>query len=372
MVVIATDVNSNAPAAKYADEFWNISGIDVNRLSDLAARIVTKYNLVGIHSSSDFGLQAVSSISTKHELNACTVNALKVAINKEESNQLWEKNGIACTRGKQIGSFQDAERIADHLSYPVIIKPIDCSGSQGVQSIESREQLRGALDSAMKYSKYIRIEKLLSGEHIDVNGLFVNDEFYGCGTFDVHYSNAPYHIPLWSNQPSLISKDSEDEIYSLVETGSRALGINSGPVKADVILTNAGPHLIEVTPRFQGDVATNHLTPLAYGSNPLKAYYSYLLNKEDWSKYLTRRDKNKYVGWYALFAKKSGILKNIHYHSRHENVFNTYFSANIGDKLGTPESNEDVCGFIWAHAESITQLQDLLIKESLKIEFIIE
>lgn len=360
--VIVTDINKSAPAARYADEFWNISGEDVEKLMGLAKIVNTKYKLTGVHTSSDFGLQAVSIISEELCLGACSLEALNNALNKQESSKKWASNNLDCTVGAVVSTLQQARMIIEELNYPVILKPVVGCGSQGIQSVDSNEKIEGAFNNAKNISRNVRIEKLLKGRHVDVNGLFINDTFYECGTFDVHFCEPPYHYPIWSHQPSLITHEQERKIYQIVERGSRVLGINTGPVKADVIWAEDRLYLIEITPRFQGDVATIHLTPKALGINPLKAYFSYLSGHNDWNRYLLSRQK-QYAGWRALLSNKSGTLRNIQGVSKVKNAYKLFLNIHIDQTIREPTNNNDICGFIWAAGDSISDLRSVLKEE---------
>ena len=77
-------------------------------------------------------------------------------------------------------------------------------------------------------------------------------------------------------QPSRLTSQQEKEVYGLLESAARLLDIDAGPVKGDVIFTAHGPVLLEIAPRFHGDVSTQFVTPCATGFNPVEAWIASL------------------------------------------------------------------------------------------------
>ena len=69
--VVATDINPNPPSKDIADEFYNISGKDLDSLLDLAETVSKNFDLVGVYCNSDFSLHAASEINKRYNLKGC-------------------------------------------------------------------------------------------------------------------------------------------------------------------------------------------------------------------------------------------------------------------------------------------------------------
>src|SRR5690606_6806916 len=143
--------------------------------------------------------------------------------------------------------------------------------------------------------------------HVDVNGLFLNGDFHPCGLLDRFFSDRPSHYPIWRYQPSSLARSQEDDVYKLVVKAARAIGIEVGPVKADVLRTSEGPVLLEVAPRFHGDVSTAFVSPLATGTSPIQAWLAYLAGTAE-PRSLIPREAFRYAGWMGIFPTAHGRL----------------------------------------------------------------
>jgi len=374
LYVIVTDRNPNAPGRSIADQFEVISGTDILKLIDLANQISAKHELVGAYTSNDFGLKAVAAISDQYECPGCSLAAVERALNKSLSKKLWQTENLPTPRGITIREINSLSEAIDKLGLPVIIKPIDSSGSQGVRSVYDHRDLIDAFKSAQQFSKTVLIEQLIIGHHIDVNGLFIENKFVPCGTMDRFFSDPPFHYPIWGCQPSSLTEEQENIVYALVERASRVLGIDAGPVKADVVWTDDGPVILELAPRFHGDVSTAHVTPLATLGNPIKTWITYLMEKGNVSEYLNI-DVIQYAGWMSLFPSTSGTLVSV------QGIMNAkaikgmqkvLLSKEAGAFIKQVKDNSAVCGFLWAVAANRCELLEILSTARSSIEFIVE
>lgn len=89
---------------------------------------------------------------------------VRFARNKHESNALLRKMGFPMTVNDRVRSIEDAIHKAEKLGFPVVIKPSNLDGGEGVWSgIKDKETLISAYKQATPYSKKIIIEKHVDG-----------------------------------------------------------------------------------------------------------------------------------------------------------------------------------------------------------------
>lgn len=364
--VIVTDQNANAPGAEIADRFVNISGTDITSLLELAREVTRKHQLVGIYSSNDFGLQAVATVGQVFGLPHCTPKATRRVLHKSDAQRIWSEHSLPVPAGIKTDSVKKAYEFTREIGLPVILKPTDSSGSRGVLSVWKERDIEVAFSAAQTFSEEVLVQKLLKGRHIDVNGLFVHGRFIRCGTMDRFFSAPPYHYPVWGYQPSTIGEQEEDAIYGLVEKAARVLGVDQGPVKADIIWSEEGPVLLEMAPRFHGDNVTSFLTPFATGSNPIKAYFAALAGQSDISEYLLRPKQANTGGWNGIFPSP-GILRQVRGLKQASNVpgvLDVFVKVTPGMEIRSHQDNTTLAGFIWAVTESPEKVRHVLDEAS--------
>jgi len=372
--VVVTDQNPSAPGREIANQFEMISGTDIPAMLRLAYRVNDEFQLIGAYSSNDFGLQAVALIAEMFRLPGCSSEAVKRALDKSVSKSIWQRNKLPIPKGYIIQKYTELLSTVDELGLPVILKPTCSCGSQGVQSVWNINELKDAYNSAKRISPFILVEQIVAGHHIDVNGLFIEGEFLRCGTMDRYFSEPPHHYPIWGCQPSSLTKSQEDDVYVLVEQAARLLGIKNGPVKADVIWANSGPFILELAPRFHGDVSTAHVTPLATGNNPIKSWLAYMMDGGKPLKYLSRK-ADQFAGWRALFPSCFGKLEyisGIDDAKIIKGVQDVFISAKPGVIIKPHRDNSTVCGFVWAVADNKNELFKIMKEASLTVRFFTE
>lgn len=360
--VIVTDTNTNAPGIAQADGYKNIAGDDVPAQLNLAHDVQSHDRLVGAYCGSDFGLPAVAAIAEAFDLPGPTVQSVQVSLDKNKALQVMRQSGVHVPLGICVSSTAELDEAVASLGFPVIVKPVDSSGSRGVKTVWSRDQLDDAFGDAQTFSHQVLIEQIVEGHHVDVNGMFVDGTFYPCGLLSRFFSPPPYHYPIWGCEPCLLDELTCTHVYETVEAGARALGITSGPVKGDVIVSAGQAVVLEISARFHGDVSTSFVTPLACSKSAPNAWFAHLAGKP-FEDELPKDNQGRVAGWMGIFPDHPGIFDTLH---------------GIEDALAVPgvvqirglkqpgyqvraiADNLAVMGFVWATGDDEKSLQRTL------------
>lgn len=92
-----------------------------------------------------------------------TISA-KLCRNKMSTSSLLRQAGLPAPSHYLAPDPEHAVNIADHLGYPVVVKPADLDGGVGVApGLRSGDDVRRAFANAIKYSKNILVEKHFEG-----------------------------------------------------------------------------------------------------------------------------------------------------------------------------------------------------------------
>lgn len=372
--VVLTDVNPRCPGRALADRFEKVSGTDVDALLQLARDVRKKYDLAGAYCSNDFGLPAAAAISELFSLPGPTIAAVRDALDKTRARELWERKGLPIPRGWQVQTLEELNDLVACIDLPVIIKPPDSSGSRGVSSARSGTEIKESFQNAKSYSEVVLVEELLIGRHIDVNGLFLDKAFHPCGTLDRFFSDPPYHYPVWGCQPSSLAEAEEKRVYELVQQAARVLGIDDGPVKGDVIFTEKGPVLLEIAPRFHGDVSTAFVTPPATGLNPIRTWFTYLTGMTE-IEYPVPGPARTCAGWRAIFPATAGVfgsIQGIDSALALSGVREILVLKQKGSLVELIRDNTSVCGFIFVSGDRAERVDERLRAAEARLKVIFE
>lgn len=352
LYVILTDMNINASGIKYGDEFHCIAGDDEEKLLALAKLKNEQFNIIGVYGSSDFAILPIARIHKELNLKGTEYSSVLLALDKYKSKKIWIKNNITTPYAFTINSINELETL--NITYPKIIKPKDSCGSQGIKSVTNYEELLQAVQEAFKYSNTILIEEYIEGKHYDTIGILWDNKFIPMGIGNRYFTPAPYHFPIWGHSPSDLSNDQIQLAYEITHQAGLFLGLNNTPIKADLVFDGDKFYIIELAPRFHGDVFSSKMIPFSCNEQPIKNLF-YLYKNNQLSSNIQCKKK---IIWKAIFPKKE--LKDLQWIDTKINYKEIFF--NIEKKIVLEhKNNKSLLGFIWFEVDQNSSFLDYYV-----------
>ena len=139
----------------------------------------------------------------------------------------------------------------DQLSYEVVVKPRVSSGSRGV--FLNRHDPMGLVgqlaDSAEADHSWLIMERYQPGPEISAETLIWDGWAFNVAFVDRFYVSFGREVGGCS--PSYWQKE-EPAATKVIQAAADALGIRRGTIKSDLVLTEKGPVIIELTARLSG------------------------------------------------------------------------------------------------------------------------
>ena len=148
--VILVDYFENPPARNHADEHIQASTLDVERVKEIA--VLKKAELI-CTACTDQALLTVANVSEQLGL-PCYISyqtALNVT-NKSYMKRRMMETGIP-TAGFVILDDVDLNRL-EGMSFPMVVKPVDCNSSKGVKRIDNIEESGNGLERCGQLQPY--------------------------------------------------------------------------------------------------------------------------------------------------------------------------------------------------------------------------
>ncbi len=180
--------------------------------------------------------------------------------------QCYEASSIREEREKLFHKIQRKEL---ELHFPAILKPRYGSGSRGIHFVNDLRALKTGLENTCGES-YV-LEECASGEEYGLDGAVIDGEFYL--VLLRHKENTP--LPA-RQAVAYFSVMPEDTFYSQVkgfmEKTVKVLGLRECLLHADLMRTEAGPFMIEMSARPSGHNLHNLFTPLCTGVDVAEQY----------------------------------------------------------------------------------------------------
>ena len=270
--VIAIDSNSDAPGLKISD----ISIIEDITNVEKICEIAQKYSVNGIMTHAVEIPHIVSRVAQKMNLPGLSPEIADIATNKKMRIECFQKNKIPSPKFVYGSSVEEILEKITNFDFPLVMKPIDNAGSRGVIKIEKIDDISKIYDECTSFSKTktVLIEEFLSGPQISTESIIINNKIITTGfadrNYDMNKKFSPYFIENGHTIPSILSSKEKNEVIKVVENSIKAIGINFGVAKGDIIIDNGYPKVLEMAARTSGGRFASDMVPLSNGVNILK------------------------------------------------------------------------------------------------------
>lgn len=256
--VITADYIPDNIAHKYSDEYVNVSIID----KEAVLKVAREKQIDGIMSFGvDPGVVSASYVQNKMGLPSFgPFESVEILQNKDKFRAFLTNNGFNVPQAKGFDSIEAAMNEMYWYPWPVIVKPTDAAGSKGVTRVDQPEDLKPALEYAMKHSisGHIIVEEFIekAGCSSDTDSMSVDGKLvftsFCAQRFDVNATN-PY-TPAAYSWPSTFTKEQEDYLKSEIQRLITLLGLKTVVYNIETrIGTNGKPYIMELTPRGGGN-----------------------------------------------------------------------------------------------------------------------
>ncbi|MEE1396384.1 ATP-grasp domain-containing protein [Ruminococcus sp.] len=353
------DYNPEAIGIPYADEYFNISTIDIDGVVEVAKRF--KPN--GIMTlATDMPMRAVAAACRELGLPGISPDTALKATDKAEMIKAFEAHGVEHPWYYVVSDRSVFDLIVRQASYPCIIKPTDNAGSRGVVLCHDKSELIKGYEYASHESRggTVIIEEYLQGPEFSVEVMVVDGVPHVLQITDKITTGAPHFVEMGHTQPTSQPQYVQEKIKDLACRAVKAVGINVGPAHVEMILTEQGPKMVELGARMGGDCITTHLVPLSTGVDMVAATIKLACGEEadiepKWCKGSAIR----------YFDTPAGVLKGIDGVEKARSipgVEEISFVHDIGETLGEIGSSVDRIGFVIAQGETINDAVEICEK----------
>lgn len=253
---------------KEADVFYPISIVEKEEILSKCRQI----GICGICSiASDLAAITVSYVANALHLTCNSIHSTSISTNKHLMRLAFEKHGDPSPRSILINSVNELASI--NVTYPVIVKPTDRSGSRGIYKVLCRDELKPAVESAIEQSieKKALIEEYAEGKEYSVEYLSYRGQHTFLAVTEKYTTGAPHFIETGHREPAPVDDVTVKRIKEIVEHALDSLEITNGASHSEIKIDDAGNiKIIEIGARMGGDCIGSDLVRYSTGYDFVK------------------------------------------------------------------------------------------------------
>lgn len=308
--------------------------------------------------ATDFGVLSAAFVSRELGLPGLKYEVAKLIKNKFRVRKcLYEAHVDDSEQAYEVDRDTDIDALADHLTYPVMVKPCDGSGSRGASRVDTPEMLQKACLYAMSGSitQRAEIESFVSGQEYGAESLVADGEIHVLGIMKKWMTKPPYYAELGHAIPCGLSEETETKVKACITDAIKALGINFGSVNMDMLITPENKvHIIDIGARMGGNLIGPYIIPYGTGIDYVGAM---IQNAVGDPVDLTVHKKSAVAT--KLLAFSDGIVKKLPDMRSIEKKYDVEIYHHMAEGMTVHEyhTNLDGCGYVVARGETAEEAE---------------
>ncbi len=271
-VVVGSDREQALAAANPAGHL-TLDFLAPEKATDAIVRFAKQYPIQAVVAADDDGAILAAMAAAALGLPHNAVDAVAAARNKHRMREVLADAGVPSPRSELVSIDEDPHDVARRVVFPCVVKPLFLSASRGVIRADDPAQFAGAfrrLTAILRRSEVaaeggplaqqILVETFIPGIEVALEGLLSEGKLRVLALFD---KPDPLEGPFFEETiyvtPSRLPAPLQQAIAVCTEDAVRALGLQRGPVHAELRLNDQGPWVLEIAPRSIGGLCSRAL-----------------------------------------------------------------------------------------------------------------
>lgn len=308
---VLCDFLPDNPGQYTADKFYLVSTTDREAVLEVAK----KENADGVLAyASDPAAPTAAYVAETLGLPTNPCNAVETLCNKDRFRDFLRENGFNTPVSKGYRNAEVVNADIPMFRLPVIVKPVDSSGSKGVTVLRSWDGLDKALAFAFSFSRAHRIvvEEFIEKKHPYLIGgdIFVSDgKVVLWGLLNCHRDERVNPlVPVGKSYPLLLEKDDVRHVQETLQNMIDKLGIRFGSMNVELVIDSSNRVWpIDIGPRAGGNMIPD-LLGMIFGVDLVEMAIQTAMGEA-----LTGNigSGSGYFATYNLHSTRGGIYKQI-------------------------------------------------------------
>jgi biotin carboxylase len=301
---------------------------------------------------------------------------------KLRQRQILSAAGVPVPQFSPFQVDEAADSVLARVPFPCVLKPLRLSASQGVMRVNNAAEFRSAVkriarllaSAEIQVTRELELNCLLAenyipGAEVALEGLIEQGDLHVLALFDKPDPlEGPYFEETIYTTPSRLPSDMQARIFDCAQRAVRVLGLSEGPVHAEFRVNEAGPWVLEVSPRPIGGLCSRVLR-----FRPDGVFLEELLVRHAIGLPASGLERESAAaGVMMIPVPASGVLEDVAGENQAKTtagVEEIYITARLHDFIAAWPEGSSYLGFIFARAESPREVETALRRAHKALDF---
>ena len=327
----------------------------------------------------DSGARVAALVAERLGLPHNSPAAAEAARNKHRMRTLLAACGAPVPPFAEFRTDQNLKEIIaqaeEQIGFPCVVKPEELNGSRGVIRANLRCELAAAvrrLTAMIGIDQPFLIEGYIPGFEIALEGLLDRSRLHLLALFDKPDPlEGPYFEETIYVTPSRLTPDAQRTILETTEAAARGLGLQTGPVHAELRVNEEGPWVVEVAGRTIGGLCSRILRfGMEVGSG--SSLEELILRQACGLPLDSLERENQAGGVMMIPIPQAGILRRvlgIEEAKAQNGIEDVQITAKTNQSLVPLPEGDAYLGFIFAKGRSAAEVEKALRQAHRRLQF---
>ena len=311
------------------------------------------------------------------------VDTLLAASDKARQRQQWAAAGVAQPRFTIVPADATGEVIrqaAIATGFPCVVKAVSLSASQGVlradkpaQAVAAATRIRRVLSRAGRPSaEPLLVEEYVSGPELSIDGLLTNGDLTPVAVFDKPaMTDGPTFEETLLVTPSRLPGQVLAAAIRTTGHAAGALGLRTGPIHAELRVSDTGPAMLELAARSIGGLCARALR-FPGGKSLEELIFANALGEPVPA---PGGQAPRPCGVFMLPVPQAGVLRAVDGRAEAEavpGITGVTVSIPLGRRVRPLPDGDQYLGFVFAEADTPADVEKALTTASRRLRAVIE
>ncbi len=363
------------PPFDMGDRYLQIDCSNPEQAAEAVADLGEDVPIDGVVAADDQGVMVAAHANSILGLAGNTPESAATTRDKLLMRERLAASEVDQPRYAALRPGDSPEETAAAIGFPLVMKPLDRSASQGVIRVDRPEDAAGTAErirTIVGTDATLILETFVPGAEIAIEGLISNGDLTVLAIFDKPDTPAgPYFPETLFITPSRLPDDALAEAERVSEAAVSALGLTTGPVHIELKMEGTRGRVLEVAARSIGGLCSRSLN---FGLTGTTLESLILRNAIGMRRDSLRREPVA-SGVLMIPTAETGVLAAVGGQEETlaiEGITGMDFTIVPGKKIVAPPEGERYLGFVYARADTPEEVESALRKAMSNLEVQLE